>query len=111
MTCLLCLRRVASYDCSKELVITTANINVRCRRQDDRKSQERKRGWKSPLVKRYYEGDPKTGEKPGYLQTPAERKASANDRTRMQPATKAEQNSQGGQMSQYSKEQKKRHGL
>jgi hypothetical protein len=45
------------------------------------------------------------------LQTPAERKASANDRNRMKPATKAEQNSQGGQMSQYSKEQKKKHGL
>lgn len=29
MTCLQCQRRVASYDCSKELVITTANISVR----------------------------------------------------------------------------------
>lgn len=64
-----------------------------------------------PLVKRYYEGDPKTGEKPGYLQTPAERKASANDRSRMQPSTKAEQNKQGAEMSKYSKEQKKKYGL
>ena len=45
-----------------------------------------------PLVKRYYEGDPKRGEKPGYQQTPVERKAGAKDRTRMKPASKSDQN-------------------
>ena len=30
-----------------------------------------------PLVKRYYEGDPSTGEKPGYQMTASERRASA----------------------------------
>jgi len=64
-----------------------------------------------PLVVRYYEGDSKTGEKPGYLQTPVERKASAKDRSRMTPSTKEEQNKQGGQMSQYSKEQKLKYGF
>jgi RHS repeat-associated protein len=64
-----------------------------------------------PLVKRYYEGDPAKGEKPGYKQTPAERRASANDRSRMRPSTKAAQRRQGGEMSQYSKEQKKKNGL
>ena len=34
-----------------------------------------------PLVKRYYEGDPSTGEKPGYQMTASERRASAQDRT------------------------------
>jgi hypothetical protein len=64
-----------------------------------------------PLVKRYYEGDPASGEKPGYQQTPAQRKASASDRSRMRPSTKAAQKKQGGQMSSYSKAQKKKHGL
>ena len=63
------------------------------------------------LVKRYYEGDPSKGEKPGYMQTPAERKASANDRSRMGPATKKDQQKQGAEMSRYSREQKKKHGL
>ena len=40
-----------------------------------------------PLVQRYYEGDPGIGEKPGYLMTPEERRASANDRSRMRPST------------------------
>ncbi|NLW46058.1 MAG: hypothetical protein GXY86_01780 [Firmicutes bacterium] len=60
-----------------------------------------------PLVKRYYEGDPKKGEKPGYLQTPIERRESATDRSRMRPSTKVEQNKQGAEMSKYSKEKKK----
>ncbi|MEF2680522.1 MAG: polymorphic toxin-type HINT domain-containing protein [Oscillospiraceae bacterium] len=64
-----------------------------------------------PLVKRYYEGDPSIGEKPGYQMTAAERRASAQDRSRMNPSTKAEQNSQGGRMSKYSKEMKKKYGL
>ena len=33
------------------------------------------------------------------------------DRSRMNPSTKAEQNSQGGRMSKYSKEMKKKYGL
>ena len=64
-----------------------------------------------PLVKRYYEGDPSTGEKPGYQMTASERRASAQDRSRMKPATRLEQNSQGGRMSHYSKEMKKKYGL
>jgi len=64
-----------------------------------------------PLVQRYYEGDPAKGEPPGYLQTGGERKASASDRDRMRPGTEAEQRRQGGEMSQYSKEKKKEHGL
>ena len=64
-----------------------------------------------PLVKRYYEGDPSTGEKPGYQMTASERRASAQDRSRMKPATSLEQNSQGGRMSHYSKEMKKKYGL
>ena len=64
-----------------------------------------------PLVKRYYEGDPSTGEKPGYQMTPSERRASAQDRSRMKPSTREEQNSQGGQMSKYSKEMKKKYGF
>jgi len=64
-----------------------------------------------PLVQRYYEGDPNTGEPPGYLQTPDERRSSANDRTRMKPSTVEQQRKQGGAMSVYSKEQKKIYGL
>ena len=64
-----------------------------------------------PLVKRYYEGDPSTGEKPGYQMTASERRASAQDRSRMKPATRLVQNSQGGRMSHYSKEMKKKYGL
>ena len=64
-----------------------------------------------PLVKRYYEGDPSTGEKPGYQMTASERRASAQDRSRMKPATRLEQNSQGGRTSHYSKEMKKKYGL
>ena len=64
-----------------------------------------------PLVKRYYEGDPSVGEKPGYLMTPDERKASAKDRNRMKPSTKEAQAKQGGEMARYSKEMKKKYGL
>jgi RHS repeat-associated protein len=64
-----------------------------------------------PLVKRYYQGDPARGEAPGHTQTDAQRRASANDRTRMQPSTRNDQNKQGGQMSHYSKQKKKEHGL
>jgi RHS repeat-associated protein len=64
-----------------------------------------------PLVKRYYQGDPARGEEPGHTQTDAQRRASANDRTRMQPSTRNDQNKQGGQMSHYSKQKKKEHGL
>lgn len=62
-----------------------------------------------PLVKRYYEGDSERGEKPGYLQTPEERKQSANDRSRMQLQNKTESHKQGGQMSDYSKKKKREH--
>lgn len=64
-----------------------------------------------PIVKRYYEGDPATGEKPGFQMTDAERRASAQDRTRMTPQPRSESDQQGGKMSQYSKEKKKEHGL
>jgi hypothetical protein len=64
-----------------------------------------------PLVKRFYEGDPEIGEKPGYQQTPEERRASAKDRTRMRPSTKEAQRKQGGEMSGYSKQKKKDHDL
>jgi RHS repeat-associated protein len=62
-----------------------------------------------PLVKRYYEGDPATGEKPGHLMTEAERRASGSDRSRMAPQPRPESNRQGGEMSKYSKEQKAKH--
>jgi hypothetical protein len=64
-----------------------------------------------PLVQRYYEGDPATGEPPGYTMTPDERKASAKDRSRMRPATREEQNQQGAEMANYSKKKKKEYGL
>lgn len=63
------------------------------------------------LVKRYYEGDPATGEKPGYQMTPEERKESANDRSRMRNQPRTESNQQGADASRYSREQKKKHGL
>ena len=64
-----------------------------------------------PLVQRYYEGDPRTGEKPGYLMTADERRTSAKDRSRMKPSTREEQNKQGAAMAKYSKEMKKKFGL
>ena len=64
-----------------------------------------------PLVQRYYEGDPRTGEKPGYLMTADERRTSAKDRSRTKPSTREEQNKQGAAMAKYSKEMKKKFGL
>jgi RHS repeat-associated protein len=64
-----------------------------------------------PLVKRYYEGDPKVGEKPGYLMTPAERKASASDRSRMRLQPRTDSNKQGREMKDYSMGKKEEHGL
>jgi RHS repeat-associated protein len=64
-----------------------------------------------PLVKRYYEGDPASGEKPGYQMTPPERQASANDRSRMQLQPKPDSNKQGAEMSRYSKQKKQENGL
>ncbi len=64
-----------------------------------------------PLVKRYYEGDPARGEKPGWQMTPEERAASGSDRSRMTPQPKADSDAQGGKMSKYSREMKKKHGL
>jgi hypothetical protein len=64
-----------------------------------------------PLVRRYYEGDTARGEPPGFTQTPEQRRASATDRTRMQPSTMDQQRRQGGQTSQYSKKKKKEHGF
>ena len=60
-----------------------------------------------PLVQRYYNGDPATGELPGIFQTPAQRAASAADRSRMLPATQGAQNAQGGSMSHWSVEQRR----
>lgn len=64
-----------------------------------------------PLVKRYYEGDPAVGEKPGYQMTPAERKASAGDQSRMSPQPRADSDKQGADMSRYSRGKKKEFGL
>jgi hypothetical protein len=64
-----------------------------------------------PLVQRYYEGDPAKGEKPGYLMTPEERRASAGDRSRMAPQSATDSNAQGAEMSRYSREKKKEHDL
>lgn len=47
------------------------------------------------LVKRYYEGDPAHGERPGYMMTEAERKASAGDRSRMTPQDRGSSDQQG----------------
>ena len=63
-----------------------------------------------PLVKRYHEGDPSTGEKPGHKMTDAERKASANDRSRMKLQPQKESQQQGGAMSKYSKDKNKENG-
>jgi RHS repeat-associated protein len=64
-----------------------------------------------PLVKRYYDGDPATGEKPGFQMTDAERRASGSDRSRMTPQPHGDSNQQGGQMSTYSRQKKKEFGL
>ena len=44
---------------------------------------------------------PGIGEKPGYLMTPEERRASANDRSRMRPSTQEAQRRQGAEMARY----------
>jgi len=64
-----------------------------------------------PLVKRYYDGDPARGEKPGMEMTPAERVVSAGDRSRMQLQPKADSNKQGAEMQRYSMQKKKALGL
>jgi len=60
------------------------------------------------LVRRYYEGDPRVGEKPGSQMTPQERRASANDRSRMRVQSRKESNQQGRREAEYSQEQKKK---
>ena len=64
-----------------------------------------------PLVKRYYEGDPAIGEKPGWQMTAEERAASASDRTRMASQPAVDSHAQGGTMRAYSIQQKKANGL
>ena len=64
-----------------------------------------------PLVKRYYEGDPANGEKPGYEMTEQERAESAGDQSRMSPQPRAESNAQGGAMRVYSMRMRKIWGL
>jgi RHS repeat-associated protein len=63
------------------------------------------------LAERYYEGDPSINEPPGYLLTPAQRKTSAGDRSRMPIQPRADSNAQGGRIKKYSQDQKKKHGL
>ena len=65
---------------------------------------------KRPLVKHYYDGDGKGG-KPGFRMTPSERKAYAKDRNNMQVQSRSESNSQGGKMSNYSREKKKQYNF
>lgn len=62
-----------------------------------------------PLVQRYYEGDPASGERPGFMMTHQQRLASAADRTRMQVTTRAESDQQGDEMAEYSKRMKMHH--
>jgi RHS repeat-associated protein len=64
-----------------------------------------------PLVKRFYEGDPATGEKPGHQMTPEERRQSATDRSRMNLQPKKESCQQGADCARYSREKKKEHDL
>jgi hypothetical protein len=63
---------------------------------------------KVTLVQHYYEGDGKGG-KPGFLMTQEERVNFGKDRSNMQLQPKDQSNSQGGQMSHYSKQKKKEH--
>jgi hypothetical protein len=63
-----------------------------------------------PLVKRYYEGDPATGEWPAWQLSDTQRRASGNDRDRMGLQLKSESNAQGAEMSNFSKEMKRRYG-
>jgi RHS repeat-associated protein len=59
------------------------------------------------IVQRWYNGDPSVGERPLIFATPSERAASARDRSRMVPSTKNAQNSQGGTLSNWSKQMKR----
>ncbi len=63
------------------------------------------------LVKHYYEGDGTAGCKPGYTQSPAQRRQFAQNRSNMKVVPSSENKSGGGKLSQYSKNKKKQHGL
>ena len=56
-----------------------------------------------PLSVRHYWGDPATGERPLVFATPAARRASAADRSRMNVVPLAGQNRQGGMLSHLSR--------
>lgn len=62
-----------------------------------------------PLVVRYYEGDPRTGERAGHLMSQGERLLSAADRSRMRVHSDAESRKQGDEMAKYSNEMRVRH--
>lgn len=64
----------------------------------------------TPLVQHYYEGDGQGG-KPGFLMTPAERKAFGSNRNNMSVKSQGTNRSDGGKLTQYSKNQKKKFGL
>lgn len=64
-----------------------------------------------PLSKRYYEGDPQNGERPGHQMTPEERKASANDRARMNLQPKGESCAQGAECARYTRQKNEQYGL
>ena len=59
-----------------------------------------------PLVKRYYEGDPTRGEKPGSAMSGDERRASASDRSRMNRQSKRDSCAQGADCSRYAREKR-----
>jgi len=54
-----------------------------------------------PLVQRYYDGDPAMNELPGFLQSDAERAASAADRSRLRVPIE-DYHAQGGRLKSYS---------
>jgi RHS repeat-associated protein len=64
----------------------------------------------TPLVRHFYEGDGKGG-KPGYLMTDIERKLWAAYQDNMRVAPKSNNRSEGGALSQYSKDKKKQYNL
>lgn len=61
-----------------------------------------------PLVQRFYEGDPRIGEKPGIFMTDEELQRVGSDRTRMGLQPRPESNQQGWRMKEYSREMRKR---
>jgi hypothetical protein len=63
------------------------------------------------LVERYHNGDPSINEPPGWSLLPAERKASAGDRSRMNPQPRADSNAQGGKLKKFSMDKNKELGL